>query len=185
MKRVFLSLIVTLLCVTSELAQSSKTRTRGKSRQSSNAKIPSDLLKQMVRDGLDCGGIDQLGLEKFAAESLTSERADLNGDAQPELIISGRGTCFGVHGISVWIYRKVGRTWKQLLSDGSGIATVAKSSTNGFRDVTLRSENVYDMYVYDYKFNGNEYKMCVDKYYARSNDRSKFALKSVNRHNCN
>jgi hypothetical protein len=129
-----------------------------------------------------------MGFDKFAAEYLTARKVDLNGDGQSELIVETPrgGICWGAHGTETWIYRNVGGRWQQLFnSEGSGQSiTVANTKTRGFLDIVLRSATVFDLYISDYKFDGNRYQACGTKYYSRSDPRGRFILKTVESGKC-
>ena len=157
--------MIALLCTADVLAQSKRSN------------LPNDLLREIAE--LDevsfCMEADNLSIKQFAAKFFDVKAANLDGKGQPELIIVANGPCYGASGTQVWIYRKVGTRWEQLFNSPAQqqMITVAKTSTNGLRDIFRDSGNIFVRYVRTYRFNSSKYigKECFTKTYGYT-DRS-------------
>jgi hypothetical protein len=159
--RVALCLMIISLSVTAGVAQSRRKQSDSLPKQRPTAKLPQDLIRQFVRDNAEVRRYVNEG--NGPVENFDASLEDLNGDGKPEYWIGeshpDRSPFCGVSGLcAFWLYRKVGTTWELLLS-GSGGASLATTSTNGYRDIVVRMwGGASDQWTTKYKFNGRDYQ---------------------------
>lgn len=135
--------------------------------------IPNDLFPELMRVARKaCGDSipDYYSSERdFANKSFETKSVAL--DSRPSIIVSASGPCFGARGIQVWIYRKAGSRWQQLLDNWGSeqVVTIGKKLTNGLRDITIDVGSFRERVLTTYKFDGSKYvgtKDCVHKLFG-------------------
>jgi hypothetical protein len=83
------------------------------------------------------------------------EAVDLNKDGQPEYILSQIG---GNSSGPMWVYRKVGNKYQQLLDTGAMDHALLNTSHAGYRDLKMTWGGISGGYYKDiYHFNGRKY----------------------------
>lgn len=109
--------------------------------------IPQALLDQLQRDS---GRRSlEIGREVFC------EKIDLNGDNLAEYVLSQIG---GKSSGPMWVYRKVGTKYQQLLDTGAMDYALLKTSHAGYRDLKMTwGGNSGGYYKDTYHFNGRKY----------------------------
>lgn len=109
--------------------------------------IPQALQSQLERDS---GGRSmEVGREVFC------EKIDLNSDNQPEYVLSQIG---GNSSGPMWVYRKVGGKYQQLLDTGAMAYALLRTSHAGYRDLKMTWGGNSGGYYKDiYHFNGRKY----------------------------
>lgn len=109
--------------------------------------IPQALQNQLERDS---GGRSmEIGREVFC------EKIDLNADNVPEYILSQIG---GNSSGPMWVYRKVGGKYQQLLDTGAMDYALLNTSHGGYRDLKMTWGGNSGGYYKDvYHFNGRRY----------------------------
>ncbi|QAY78774.1 hypothetical protein [Sphingosinicella sp. BN140058] len=70
------------------------------------------------------------------AEMISFERHDLDRDGTGEIVVSDGGACYGAAGAMFVVLRKVGGTWRPILS-AQGIMSILPSSHGGWRDIEI------------------------------------------------
>lgn len=134
-KSFFLILILTFF-VSSVFAQTGE-----------SIQIPQALQNQLEKDAG--------GRSMETDREVVCEKLDLNGDSQSEYVLSQIG---GNSSGPMWVYRKVGRKYQQLLDTGAMDYSLLKTSTNGYRDIQMTWGGNSGGYYKDvYHFNGRKY----------------------------
>ncbi len=139
-------------------------------------KMPKALAEQLARDDNGknkscqlCGSLDDVD---WSIKWITTLEADLNGDGNPEWILSYCGN----HACSGWIYRKVGSKYQMIYASNIDTPTILSTSSNGYRDL---SGGMYD-YGETLKFDGKHYKQTeCRKYKLITNREGKILSRKV------
>lgn len=130
------------------------------------AKIPDDLIQQLIADINANEKNFRLSEEdlKILNNHLKYELHDLNNDGASEffLYIEHSDWCGAGSNCSYWIYRKTKAGYKLLLEDK--VLRVRDTVTNGYRDLSSETpmgfcdKNVARLYVTPYKYDGEKYQ---------------------------
>jgi hypothetical protein len=181
---ILLSVLTVLFTVApnSVIAQKTKT-TKAALTKITTVKMPEALAEQLARDDNGknkscqlCGLLDDVD---WSIKWITTLEADLNGDGNPEWILSYCGN----HACSGWIYRKEGKKYQMIYASNIDEPTILSTSSNGYRDL---SGGIYD-YGETLKFDGKRYKQTECRKYKLITNREGNILsrKLISRGPCN
>ena len=71
-----------------------------------------------------------------AADMISFERQDLNGDGVDEIVVADGGACYGAAGAMFVVLRKVGTAWQPVLT-ARGIMSPLPERHDGWRDIEI------------------------------------------------
>jgi hypothetical protein len=102
--------------------------------QSLDAGAKRQLAKQVLKDSPDFR--ECLGDENSKEISLDVKPVDLNGDGEPEYLVSTSDecACAGVN-CEQWVYQRTGKGWQQLASDQGFSIKSLKTRHNAYADI--------------------------------------------------
>ncbi|CAN5718452.1 hypothetical protein BH18ACI4_BH18ACI4_06390 [soil metagenome] len=125
---------------------------------------PNGMLKEL-RSNLSGSGIFYGSLSALEKKT-TASSVDLNGDGEPEFIVSVSDACGSSGNCEYWVFRKRGESYELMLNDT--YLEPMKTITNGYRDLQATgTSGAYDMFLRFYKFNGRHYRKtkCAERSY--------------------
>lgn len=126
-----------------------------------SAEVRSKLFKQVMADMDEFRECVQQadGGDSAARENAYIEELDLNRDGVKEYQVELSGCGCGAHNCSLYLYRRAGQGFEQILdSSGMGLE-VLKTSTNGYSDVRVGARNnAATESETTYKFDGKQYR---------------------------
>lgn len=96
----------------------------------------------------DCSEV--VGIDKFI---------DLNGDGDPEAVVTGKGWINGISEISTWIVEKNKGNYKVVLDHGIGLYEIEKQMNKGFYAILISVKvSIEESDKFLYRFDGDSYK---------------------------
>lgn len=124
--------------------------------QAQSNQIKKQIVEQMIRNG---------DIPKSCSKSIDFQLEYLDGDEQPEYVVSGNGSCCGgARRCNLWIYQKTAKGYRKISGDKEGFQgdiEVLKTKTNGYRNIRGSMYSGDMTYQGISKFNGKTYQ--VDK----------------------
>lgn len=110
-----------------------------------------DYVKGFLEDEKEAGNCDQY------IDSI--KHLDLNGDGQDELYVISGTKIHPVSFATIWIYQKVGNTYKEILEERDENYKILKTKTNGFHDLSYVSRRTtFTAFHSNYKYKNGEYQ---------------------------
>jgi hypothetical protein len=135
---------------------------------SANARVPKSLARRIAKQVIKevypdepeahARDIEEMGEE--LSSLFCARKYDLDGDGRAELLIQTFGILgCGTANTRVWVYRRGGRGYKQLLAECSvAPVIVLRHSTNGHRDLRVVVVSGPDLEIVTHRFDGKQYR---------------------------
>ncbi|HZS09339.1 MAG TPA: hypothetical protein VFD58_31180 [Blastocatellia bacterium] len=145
------------------LAQSRHRTAPSPARQNGRAMLTRELVSLMIQEK-EINGQCLREARGNLSGLFDLKATDLNGDGEPELILTGKGcACGGGKRCSVWIYEKIGTGYRRLFGPEMAEEIIPrKTTTNGYRDLGFILWAGDEPMPYKAVFDGKHYRVSED-----------------------
>ncbi len=123
--------------------------------------LPKDVLQTLRQDERvqTCLEDGDTNPANISASWFAAATVNLNHDKLPDLVVKAQRPClFGANIGPFWIFHRLGRSYKLVLSVSTLELSVLKTTANSFRNIQTSSASAVQVFTRIYKFNGRRYE---------------------------